>query len=61
MLKPLFGFDITEDINNQTFYADKFAVKKVDAEAFAAGLVDYMQGRVEIEPVGEYYSLFKVN
>ena len=32
MLKPLFGFDITEDINNQTFYADKFAVKKVDAE-----------------------------
>ena len=37
------------------------AVKKVDAEAFSSGLIDYMQGRVEIEPVGEYYSLFKVN
>ena len=37
------------------------AVKKVDAEAFSSGLVDYMQGRVEIESVGEYYSLFKVN
>ena len=37
------------------------AVKKVDAEAFSSGLVDYMQGRVEIEPVEEYYSLFKVN
>jgi hypothetical protein len=30
MLKPLFGFDVTYDINNQTFYADKFATKKVD-------------------------------
>ncbi len=36
------------------------AVKKVDADAFSSGLVDYMQGRVEIEPLGEYYSLFKV-
>ena len=37
------------------------AVKKAEAEGFAAGLIDYMQGRVEIEPVGEYYSLFKLS
>ena len=36
------------------------AVKKVDAEAFSSGLVDYMQGRVEIESVGEDYSWFTV-
>ena len=36
------------------------AVKKVDVEAFEKGLIDYMQGRVETEKVGEYYSLFKL-
>lgn len=36
------------------------AVKKVDVEAFKKGLIDYMQGRVETEKVGEYYSLFKL-
>lgn len=34
------------------------AVKKAEAEGFAKGLIDYMQGRVEIEQTGEYYSLF---
>ena len=36
------------------------AVKKVDVEAFEKGLIDYMQGRVGTEKVGEYYSLFKL-
>ncbi len=36
------------------------AVKKIAAEGFRVGLVDYMQGRVEIEEMGEYYSLFKL-
>ncbi len=36
------------------------AVKKVDAEAFEKGLIDHMQGRVEIQKLGEYYSLFKL-
>ena len=36
------------------------AVIKVDVEAFEKGLIDYMQGRVETEKVGEYYSLFKL-
>ena len=36
------------------------AVKKVHADGFQSGLVDYMQGRVEIERMGEYYSLFKM-
>ena len=36
------------------------AVKKAAADAFRSGLIDYMQGRVEIEPMGEYYSLFKL-
>ena len=36
------------------------AVKKAAADEFQSGLVDYMQGRVEIERTGEYYSLFKI-
>ncbi len=36
------------------------AVKKIHADEFQSGLVDYMQGRVEIERMGEYYSLFKM-
>ena len=36
------------------------AVKKIHADEFQSGLVDYMQGRVEIERMGEYYSLFKI-
>ena len=36
------------------------AVKKVDGERFRTELIDYMQGRVEIEEMGEYYSLFKL-
>lgn len=35
------------------------AVKKVEAEAFCAGLVDYMQGRVKIENGREYYAPFR--
>lgn len=35
------------------------AVKKRDAEDFCAELVDYMQGRVQIERGREYYGLFK--
>ncbi len=36
------------------------AVKKTVADEFQSGLVDFMQGRVEIERMGEYYSLFKI-
>ena len=36
------------------------AVKKAAAEAFKVELIDYMQGRVEVEEMGEYYSLFKL-
>ena len=36
------------------------AVKKATADTFSSGLIDYMQGRVEIERTGEYYSLFKI-
>ncbi len=35
------------------------AVKKKDGEAFCAGLVDWMQGRVKIEKREEYYAPFK--
>lgn len=35
------------------------AVKKNDLEAFASGIVDYMQGRVQTENGKEYYGLFK--
>ena len=35
------------------------AVKKKDLEAFASGIVDYMQGRVQTENGKEYYGLFK--
>ena len=31
-MKPLFGFDLTNDKKNQTFYADKFLTKEVDNE-----------------------------
>lgn len=34
------------------------AVKKTEIEAFVAGLVDYMQGRVEAELGKEYYGAF---
>ena len=34
------------------------AVKKTEIEAFVAGLVDYMQGRVETELGKEYYGAF---
>ncbi|MBQ8374224.1 MAG: YigZ family protein [Clostridia bacterium] len=36
------------------------AVKKTDGEAFESGLIDYLQGRVEIAACGEYYRAFKV-
>ncbi len=46
-----------------TDYGEKvtfiIAVKKRDGEAFTHGLVDYMQGRVEIERGDEYYAPFK--
>ena len=46
-----------------TDYGEKvcfnIAVKKVEAEAFVGELVDYMQGRVEIESGEEYYAPFK--
>ena len=46
-----------------TDYGEKvcfnIAVKKVEAEAFVGELVDYMQGRVEIEAGEEYYAPFK--
>ena len=35
------------------------AVKKKDAQTFCEGLIDYMQGRVQIEQGQEYYGLFK--
>ena len=31
-MKPLFGFDITEDKNSETYYADLFKTKSVDEE-----------------------------
>ena len=34
------------------------AVKKADEEAFCAGLVDHMQGKVRLERKGEYYLPF---
>ena len=34
------------------------AVKKTEEEAFFAGLVDYMQGKVRLERTGEYYLPF---
>ena len=34
------------------------AVKKTALDGFEKDLVDYMQGRVEVERMGEYYSLF---
>lgn len=37
----------------------KVAVKKAEAEAFCASLVDYMQGRVRTRQGKEYYSAFK--
>ena len=46
-----------------TDYGEKvcfnIAVKKAEAEAFVSELVDYMQGRVEIESGEEYYAPFK--
>ena len=36
------------------------AVKKATEGAFLAGLVDYMQGRVQTEKIGEYYVPFKL-
>ena len=30
MIKPLFGFDVTNDKNSNVYYADLFATKKVD-------------------------------
>ncbi len=36
------------------------AVKKPNAETFKSGLIDYLQGKVEIETNGEYYSAFKI-
>lgn len=35
------------------------AVKKAEEEAFCAGLVDYMQGKVKTEKGKEYYAPFK--
>lgn len=34
-------------------------VKKKDAEAFSSEIVDYMQGRVQVEKGDEYFGLFK--
>ena len=34
-------------------------VKKKDAEAFCSEIVDYMQGRVQVEKGDEYFGLFK--
>ena len=38
----------------------KVAVKKAYVEEFVSGLIDYMQGRVEVESGAEYYTPFKV-
>ncbi len=37
----------------------KIAVKKAEAEKFVGGLVDYMQGKIEIQTGAEYYAPFK--
>ena len=37
------------------------AVKKGEVEGFESGLIDYMQGRVDILRTGEYYSLFALS
>ena len=37
----------------------RLAVKKADVEDFCSALVDYMQGRVELENGEEYYAPFK--
>ena len=46
-----------------TEYGEKvrfvIAVKKKDADGFCEGLVDYMQGRVQVEKGREYYGLFQ--
>ncbi len=39
----------------------KIAVKKTEEQAFSSGLIDYLQGRVEIEKLGEYYRAFKTD
>ena len=54
----------TQDCSlKDTEYGEKVrfmvAVKKRDAQAFCEGLIDYMQGRVQIEQGQEYYGLFK--
>ena len=36
------------------------AVKKLEVDAFETSLIDYMQGRVDVQRDGEYYSLFEV-
>ena len=36
------------------------AVKKPNAEEFKSGLIDYLQGKVDIETNSEYYSAFKI-
>lgn len=46
-----------------TDYGEKvrfvIAVKKKDADSFCEGIVDYMQGRVQVEKGREYYGLFQ--
>ena len=37
----------------------KIAVKKTEEDGFIAGLIDYMQGKVEYTRLAEYYSAFQ--
>lgn len=39
--------------------AFRVAVKKTEEERFISGIVDYMQGKVQVEPGEEYYAPFK--
>ena len=36
------------------------AVKKAEIDVFEKNLIDYMQGKVELQRDGEYYSLFEI-
>ena len=47
---------LSTDYGEKVHYV--LAVKKVEADEFCVGLVDYMQGRVKIEDGAEYYAPF---
>ena len=55
--------EIRQNLKDGNCYGERVlftvAVKKAEGELFQAGLIDYMQGRVEIIGGAEYYAPFK--